>query len=75
MQVSIEQARERADSYYFRLIVNSDLPEEEQTVVEYTYGKDMPLPQIRDEIVALLTNEYGEHADIVLPYEGDVIEL
>lgn len=75
MKVLVDKARDRGHEYYFRVIIYSDLPEEEQVVEEFTYGKDMSLAQIRKEFLAKLKNQYEEPTEETLDFEGNEYEV
>lgn len=75
MMIKVDKARERPNEYYFRVIIHCDLPEEQQSVEEFTCGKDMPLAQVRKEFLARLRNEYEEPQEDILASEGNEYEV
>ena len=71
MKVKVLIARQTEKEYYFKILIHSDKPEEEQSIEEFTYSKEMTLQQIAKEFKALCRNKYEEPVYDTLPIEGD----
>lgn len=75
MHCTIQKARDRGTHYYLEVLVNSDLPPDQQAVETFKYGKDVPVLEIRDQVLAHILNKYNSPPDIPLPIEGNEYDI